>query len=51
MPDEIRGGTMEIKIKIKPSVADRYALLNELLEVACNHVNKHGDVEGKIIGN
>ena len=42
---------MEIRIKIKPSVADKYALLNELLEVACDHVNKNGNVSGKIIGN
>ena len=39
---------MEIRIKIKPSVADKYALLNELLEVACNYANKDADVKGII---
>ena len=46
---------MEIRIKIKPSgkkagITDKYALMNELLEITCDHVNKNGDVEGKIIG-
>ena len=46
---------MEIRIKIKPSnkkagLTNKYALTNELLERACDYVNRNADVSVKIIG-